>query len=108
MAAYVVGLITGAIVTIFPLIYAMSFDHCQALVVSAGKSPTALAPSVSPGLVTTITIIGAVVLLLNAAMLAFTGLSNLGFASGETQKPEESPDEEPDESAETEPQEPSF
>ncbi|MFW6457226.1 MAG: hypothetical protein ACOC0A_02945, partial [Planctomycetota bacterium] len=30
MAAYIVGMIVGSIVTIFPLIYMMNFDRCVA------------------------------------------------------------------------------
>ncbi len=80
MVAYIVGMIAGALVTVFPLIYLMNFDWCQALILQQQPNfdLARLDPSYSVTLASSVTAIGAVVLLLSAAMMAITGLRRPG------------------------------
>ena len=78
MAAYIVGLIVGAICLISPIAYWMNADRCVVSIM--GRSPNAAAhftPYCSQQLLLGVTVLGAVVLLLSAAMVAFTGLRRL-------------------------------
>jgi len=80
MIAYIVGMIAGAVVTIFPLIYLMNLDWCRASILAAQPQfdPARFEPASSLALASSVTTIGAVVLLLSAAMMAITGLRRLG------------------------------
>jgi hypothetical protein len=79
MAAYVVGIIAGALVTVFPLIYLMSFDRSLALIlqVQPDFDVTRFEPSHSLSLASSVTAIGAVVLLLSTALMALTTLRRM-------------------------------
>lgn len=79
MVAYIVGLIAGSIITVFPLIYLMNVDRCVAMVLQHQPeySAASFSPSFSPALASSIAAVGAVILLLSAAMMAITGLKRL-------------------------------
>mgnify|MGYP006288542589 CR=1 FL=1 len=89
MTAYIVGLIVGALVTVFPVIYMMHFDRCVAAVLEAQPefSPDRFDPSYSATLLASVTTVGAVVLLLSIAMIAITGLHGLRGEPGSPQEP---------------------
>jgi len=76
MTAYIVGMITGSVCLIMPLIYAMNVNECIAEIIS--KQPTfdpgRFAPYLPPRLLYVAAIIGAVVMILSALMAALTGL----------------------------------
>jgi len=79
MTAYIIGMIAGTVVTVFPLIYLMNFDRCLASILAAqpGFDTARFDPSYSLGLASSVTAVGAVILLLSAAMMAITGLRHL-------------------------------
>ncbi|MHC5033998.1 MAG: hypothetical protein ACYTFZ_03075 [Planctomycetota bacterium] len=93
MVAYIVGMITGAICLVFPLIYVMNFDRSVAKILS--KNPdfpiSTYAPHVPASLLHIVAIVGAVVLLLSAVMAALSGSMRLrdrrGKAQGATAPP---------------------
>ncbi|MFW6044915.1 MAG: hypothetical protein ACOCR1_04140 [Planctomycetota bacterium] len=79
MAAYIVGMIVGGLVTVFPLVYMMNYDRSLALILQQQPDfPAAeFSPAYSPALATGITTIGAVILLVSVGMMAFTGMQKL-------------------------------
>lgn len=79
MTAYIVGLVAGSIITVFPLIYLMNVDRCVALVLQTQPdfSASNFSPSFSPALASSIAAVGAVVLLVSITMIAITGLKGL-------------------------------
>ena len=79
MAAYIVGLIIGAITTVFPLIYWMNYERCIALVLAHQPDfdVAGFPPAIPDLLASSVTIIGAVVLLVSTMMIAITGLRQL-------------------------------
>ena len=79
MAAYIVGMIVGAVCTIFPLVYLTSLNLCLAIVLTKQPAfePERFDPFHTVALVVGITVVGAAVLLLSAIMAAITGLRRL-------------------------------
>ena len=77
MVAYIVGMVVGAVTLIFPLIYMMSFESSRAIAL-AQNPELQLAPYCPEGLLIGTCVIGAVVLLLSTALMAFTGLRKIG------------------------------
>lgn len=90
MAAYIVGLICGTITTIFPLVYLMSFDRSVANIMAQHPDfePGRLNPSALT-IASGVAAIGAVVLLVCAAMIALTGLKRL---RAEARRPQSEPE----------------
>ncbi|MCD6415188.1 MAG: hypothetical protein J7M08_00615 [Planctomycetes bacterium] len=92
MSAYIVGMIAGAVSMIAPLVYLMNVNVCRATILSTGAGGAEaiaqfgqLTPKALPWL---ITVVGAVVLILSALMVVYTGLMRL-----RPRKPQ--PEEEP-------------
>jgi len=79
MAAYIVGMIVGTVSLIFPVIYSMHVDTCVAAIITAHPdlSSARFTPHCPETLLLGTSVLGAVVLLLSAAMMAFTGLRRL-------------------------------
>jgi Ni/Fe-hydrogenase subunit HybB-like protein len=79
MTAYIVGLVAGSIITVFPLIYLMNVDRCVALVLQTQPdfSVSNFSPSFSPALASSVVAVGAVVLLVSITLIAITGLKQL-------------------------------
>jgi len=76
MVAYIIGLIVGAVCLLFPLIYAMFADACRAAIWARNPELTQMpfTPYCPEWLLYGTAVIGAVVVLLSAAMIAKTGL----------------------------------
>jgi len=77
MVAYIVGMVVGSVTLIFPLIYMMSFESSRAIAL-AQNPELRLTPYCPTGLLIGTCVIGAVVLLLSTALMAFTGLRRIG------------------------------
>ena len=79
MTAYIVGLIAGTVVTVFPLVYLMNFQRCLATIIAQQPDfdPARFDPANTVSLVTGVTAVGAVVMMLSIAMIAITGLRQL-------------------------------
>ena len=79
MVAYIVGLIVGAVGLLFPLVYAMHADACRAAIWAQNPDLTQMpfTPYCPASVLYGTSIIGAVILLLSAAMIAKTGLHQL-------------------------------
>ena len=76
MAAYIVGMIAGTVCLIAPLLYAMNVNRCVATILATNPEfdPQKFIAFTPQGLLYPIAIVGAVVLLLSAALMAFTTL----------------------------------
>ena len=79
MVTYIVGMIVGMISLVFPLVYWMHLDSCNAQILAYNPSVSVvpLEAQVPAGVLLGTSVLGAVVLLLSAAMMAFTGLKAL-------------------------------
>ncbi|MHC4480596.1 MAG: hypothetical protein ACYS8K_02195 [Planctomycetota bacterium] len=79
MLAYIIGMITGTICLVFPLIYAMSFDRAVAKLLSRQPefAVESFGPHVSGGLLYIVAIIGAIVLLISTLLVALSGMTQL-------------------------------
>ena len=79
MVVYIVGMITGAVCLVFPLIYVMNFDRAVARILS--RNPEfpieSFTPHISSGLLYIVSLIGAAVLLVCTLMAAIIGASQL-------------------------------
>ena len=110
MTAYIVGLITGAVVTLFPLVYLMNFQLCLAIIIAQqpGFDPADFDPGNTVRLATILAFSGTLIMLLSIAMICVTGLRRLGpkhkaakpAKPGDTPKPVLDPDPELDSLAE--------
>jgi hypothetical protein len=91
MVAYIVGMVVGSVTLIFPLIYMMSFESSRA--VALAQNPELdLAPYCPEGMLIGTCVIGAVVLLLSTALMAFTGLRRIGRYKDEPEEAAEPED----------------
>ena len=78
MAAYIVGMITGAICLIFPMVYLMNIDRCMVKVLQAGTPAVEqFLANTHAGLAYGTAVVGAIVLLLSAALTALAGGAQL-------------------------------
>lgn len=84
MAAYIVGIIMGAITVIFPLIYMMAFELSRAVALSH-QPDLRIQPYFPENILYGTSALGAVVLLVSTALMAFTGLRRLGRAEREAE-----------------------
>ncbi len=81
MAAYIVGMITGAVCMVVPLCYVMHIDRCVVKVMSEGiVSVDQFLANTQHGLAYGTAVVGAIVLLASTALVAATGLSRLKAA----------------------------
>ena len=76
MVAYIVGMVTGTVCLIMPLLYAMNVNHCVARIMAANPQfdPKSFLAYTPQGLMYPVTVVGAIVLLLSAALMAYTSL----------------------------------
>jgi len=80
MAAYIVGMITGTVALVFPLIYLMNIDRCVAEILteqSGAEGVTQFLSYSQHTLAYVIAIVGAAVLVLSTVMAALTGVMRL-------------------------------
>ena len=79
MAAYIVGMITGTVALVFPLLYLMNIDRCVAEILTEqpGASVVEFLTYSQHTLAYVIAIVGAVVLVLSTVMAALTGVMRL-------------------------------
>ena len=91
MAAYIVGMIVGMITLLFPIAYAMHFDGLVATILAQNPqlSSIPIEPLCREGVLYGTSVLGAVVLLLSAALTAFTGLRRLRAQDDTGAKPAE-------------------
>ena len=85
MAAYIVALVVGAVSLLFPLVYSMHADACRATIWAQNPNLTTMpfTPYCPTSVLYGTSVIGALVLLLSAAMIAKTGLHQLKAQAGE-------------------------
>jgi len=100
MAAYIVGMITGALCMIAPLVYLGNVNVCVATILSSRPETLDQFTQTAPvGLMYAIVVVGAVVFLLSAGMAAFTGAARTRGTGGprpEGQAPSEDEPEMPE------------
>ena len=79
MVAYIVGMITGAVCMVMPLIYAMNVNVCVATIMAGNPdfAPDRFTAYTPPWLLYAISLVGAVVLLASAAMMVRAGSAQL-------------------------------
>jgi len=79
MAAYIVGMITGTVALVFPLLYLMNIDRCVAEILSEqpGAGVAEFLTYSQHTLAYGIAVVGAVVLVLSTVMAALTGVMRL-------------------------------
>lgn len=91
MTAYIVGLISGTVCAVFPLVYLMNFDRCLAYVmVKQPEFDASLFIPAAQDLAYSLAAIGAVVMLISVTMIALTGLRRL-----KAQRTKPQPEQEP-------------
>ncbi len=74
MTAYVVGIVAGAVCVVMPLIYAMALDRSVAVIMAQNPAQQVSFESAVPlSLLWAVFVVGALVLLLSAAMAAYAG-----------------------------------
>jgi hypothetical protein len=101
MAAYIVGMITGAVCLVFPLVYLMHIDRCVVKILDSGAGTVDqfLAHS-QHSLAYGTAIIGAVVLLASTLLMALAGMTQIKARrkamAGPGPTPEPSPPDSPD------------
>lgn len=95
MAAYIVGMITGALCMIAPLVYLGNVNVCVATILSNKPETLDQFTQTAPvGLMYAIVVVGAVVFLLSAGMAAFTGAARIrGTRKPEPEEPAPSDEE---------------
>jgi hypothetical protein len=95
MVAYIVGMITGTLCMVMPLVYAMNVNACVAQIMTGNPEfdPVRFAAYTPPRLLYAISAIGAVVLLVSTFMMAWTG--SVQLKAGRPKPPEVPPAAEP-------------
>ncbi len=89
MAAYIVGMITGSLCMVAPLVYLAHVNMAVATILSHNPEALDRFTDIAPiGLMYAIVAIGAVVFLLSAGMAAFTGTASLRAARRTEDSPE--------------------
>jgi len=78
MVAYIVGMITGAICLVFPLVYLMHIDRCVVEVLSAGDATVEqFLAHTQHSLAYGTAAVGAIVLLISTVLVALAGTTEL-------------------------------
>ena len=101
MAAYIVGMITGTVCLILPLVYMMHTNRCVADLYAQDQVANVqqFIEYTHTGLAYLVGLIGAVVLVVSTALVAVTGfvrLRKLGRGTAGAVRPEAAPEEPPD------------
>ncbi len=94
MVAYTVGMVTGTVCMVMPLVYAMNINRCIATILASQPTydQTQFAAYLPTALVYGISVVGAIVLLLSAMLMARAAY---GGQQSTRPKPQTEPEPEP-------------
>jgi len=89
MVAYIVGMVTGAVCMVMPLVYAMNVNTCVSNIMASHPEfdATQFAAYTRPEMLYAIAGIGAFVLILSTILMAVTGFSQLKSPKPKAQEP---------------------